>query len=283
MVRPRHVVEGRHGCRAAQGVREGRLSVGEGWPRATRRGLMMKTVVGIFTTSAAAERAADQLVARGLARECLNYLIPGASPTPLEAVPTTETEQPGMGKVLGGVVGGVAGASGGLLGAAVASAIVPGIGPITAIGLAAGAAAGGALENTLSTGLPKDELFVYEDALRQGRTVLIVLAADDGQAGLAREVLAGQGAESLDAARQRWWLGLRDAEAETYTAAGGDFRRDEAVYRRGFEAALHAAIVGQPYREALDYLRTHYPDVYQAAFRHGYERGRAYSEQLRKP
>src|SRR5437867_13198078 len=74
----------------------------------------------------------------------------------------------------------------------------------------------------LGEGLPKDELFVYEDALRQRRTVLIALAHNERQAAEARTVLAESGAESVDAAREKWWLGLRDAEAEIYAVQGRD-------------------------------------------------------------
>jgi hypothetical protein len=183
------------------------------------------------------------------------------------------------------------GASSGLLGATVASALIPGIGTITAIGMAAvgllglaggalaGAVAGGTLENALSQGLPKDELFVYEDALRQGRTVLIALVDDTTQAETIRAVMAEAGAESLDAARDNWWLGVRDAEEEVYTAQGGDFTLAEADYRRGFEAALHREVAGRPYEDVQDYLRSRYGDVStQNAFRQGYARGRLHAE-----
>jgi len=255
----------------------------------------MQTVVGIFTSQEAAEHAAEQLRSLGIAREHINFLVPGATEAQLEQVPTTETEQPGMGPALGSVVGGATGASGGLMSAAVVSALVPGLGPVMAVGLAAlglvgliggvivGAAAGGALENAMSDGLPKDELFVYEDALRQGRTVLIVLTEDATQAEAARAALAQAGAESLDTARDTWWIGLRDAEAAAYTAEGSDFTQDAAVYRRGFEAALRAPVPvsGKPYSEVVAYLQTHYPGVYDhAAFRRGYERGQAYHERL---
>jgi hypothetical protein len=253
----------------------------------------MQTVVGIFTSRADAERAAERLGSLGIAWEHINFLTPGASEAQLERVPTTETEQPGMGTAIGSVAGGAAGASGGIMSAAVISSLVPGIGPVMAVGLAAlglvgaiggalaGAAAGGALENAMSDGLPKDELFLYEDALRQGRTVLIILAEDDDQAEAARVVLTQAGAESLDAAREAWWVGLRDAEAEAYTTDGWDFIADEAVYRRGFEAALRAPVSGKQYSDALGYLQAHYPDVYDLeAFRRGYERGQAYYERL---
>jgi hypothetical protein len=148
-------------------------------------------------------------------------------------------------------------------------------------GAVAGAAAGGSLENAMSTGLPKDELFVYQDALRQGRTVLIVLTDDAAQAEAVREALAYAGAESLDAARQQWWVGMRGAEAEAYMTQGGDFTQDEAVYQEGFEAALHIETAGKSYEDAQGYLRTHYADVYDTvAFRHGYTRGRAYADRL---
>lgn len=172
---------------------------------------------------------------------------------------------------------------------AVLSILIPGIGPIMAIGLAAlgfvglvggafaGVAVGGALENAMSDGLPKDELYVYEDALRQGRTVLIVLTEDTTQAEAARVALAQAGAESLDAARDAWWVGLRDAEAATHTAQNWDFTKDEAVYRRGFEAALRADLAGKSYTDVVGYLQAHYADVYNhEAFHRGYERGRAY-------
>jgi hypothetical protein len=254
----------------------------------------MKTVAGIFTSQAAAERAAEHLHSKGITHDQINFLTPGASRGQLETVPTTETEQPGMGKAVGGLVGGAVGISGGTLGLSAASALIPGVGPVIAIGLAAeallgvagaivGAVVGGAVENALSQGLPKDEIFIYEDALRQGRTVLIILTEDEAQADAAREILAQAGAESIDAAREQWWLGLRDAEAEVYTEQGLNFTQDEAAYRQGFEAALHLETSGKAYEEIREYLQTRYPDRYdEEAFRLGYARGRAYREGLRE-
>jgi hypothetical protein len=98
-----------------------------------------------------------------------------------------------------------------------------------------------------------------------------------------REVLTWAGAESVDAARERWWLGLRDVEAEAYTAQGFDFTKDEPLYRKGFEAALQPAAAGKSYAEALNFLQSYYPEVYrEEAFRHGYARGQVYCEGLRE-
>lgn len=254
----------------------------------------MQTAVGIFASRAAAERAAHGLRALGITEEQLNCLTPGAGDASPESVPTTETEQPGMGKALGGVVGGAMGASGGLFAAAMASAIIPGVGPITALGLAAaalfgaggtavGVAVGGALEEAMSTGLPKDELFVYEDALRQGYTVLIVLTETPSQQEAALRVLEVAGADSLDAARERWWVGLVEPEAAGYSGQEGSTMQPEPAYQRGLAAALQAETFGKAYDEVQGYLETHYGAVSKdAAFRQGYERGRAYGEGFRE-
>ncbi len=255
----------------------------------------MKTVAGIFSARADAERAVERLRALGIAENNISLLTPGTTPAEIDAqVPTTETEQPGMGKTFGGVVGGAVGIAGGApLGLALASLLVPGVGPILAAGvigaallgaggMAAGAAAGGSMEEHIATGLPHDELFVYEDALRQGRTVVIAVADEElGEPG--QTALADTGAESVDAAREDWWIGLRDSESEAYTGQGGDFTKDETAYRRGFEAALNPRARGKAYADALERMRAHYGDVYATdAFRRGYERGQTYNEQMRE-
>jgi hypothetical protein len=244
----------------------------------------MKTVVGIFAAARDAKHAVGDLRANGIAQANINLLAPGTSADELRAVPTDEGEQPGMGKALGGVVGTAFGTAGGAsLG--MAAATVSGVGPVVAIGIAAaallgiagavgGAAAGDALENTLSDGLPQDEWFLYEDALRQGRTIIVALIDNEAQAESVRTTLLRRGAESIDSARERWWIGLRSAEEEHYAAAGGDFKSAEPNFRRGFEAALHPETRGRSYDSATAYLRERHPDEYkQKSFRDGYERG----------
>lgn len=252
----------------------------------------MKTVAGIFKSQTDAKRAAANLRAAGFADDHINFLAPGTTPEELEsAVPTTETEQPGMGKAMGGAVGGALGAAGGLsIGAAAASLFVPGVGPVIAAGIlgaalfgsggaAAGAAAGDVMEDNIADGLPHDELYVYEDALRRGRAVVIALADDDTQAEAARNVLAQSGAESLDAARESWWIGLRDAEQETYAGEGRDFKTDEPYYRHGFEASLHPKARTKSYEDASAFLQARYKDEHaHDAFQRGYKRGQVYQQ-----
>ena len=255
----------------------------------------MSTVAGIFSSRADAERAAENLRTTGLTDKEISLLAPGASHADIDTtVETTETEQPGMGSALGGVVGGAMGAAGGAtMGAAVASLLIPGVGPVIAAGLigaallgvggaTVGATAGNALEDTV-TGLPHDELYVYEDALRKGRTVVIVSTSDETQSEAVRNILAQAGAESIDAAREEWWVGLRDAEEEQYTGQGRDFKNDELLYRRGFESALHSQARGVAYEESAEFLRQQYGDDYASdAFKHGYERGQNYQRDLRE-
>lgn len=253
----------------------------------------MSTAAGIFNSTAEAERALESLRAAGFGEDRVSLLTPGTSQAQLDEAPTTETEQPGMGSAIGGAVGGALGVAGGLhLGAAAASLLIPGVGPVLAAGLvgaallgaggaATGVFAGGALEDSMARGLPQDELFVYEDALRRGRTVVLVVEDDGARADTARGILAGAGAESVDAAREDWWVGLRDAEEAEYSVEGRDFGADEPVYRRGFEASLHPGARGRSYEEDADRLRECFgAECDEPAFRRGYGRGRRYHGEL---
>jgi hypothetical protein len=180
------------------------------------------------------------------------------------------------------------------------SAVISGVGPVMVIGFlgaallgvagaSIGATVGDALENAANAGVPEDELFVYEDALRQGRSVVIALAEDEPRAESIRGLLMRRGAETIDAAREKWWIGLRDVEKEHYTGPGRDFQRDEIFFRLGFQAALQTRTRGKEFdqvanemAEDLEELKQRCPgtDV-EEPFRRGYERGRAYYESLR--
>ncbi len=242
----------------------------------------METVAGIFRSRADAERAVKEVHAIGVANDRIALLTPGMSEERVEeTVPTADSEQPGMGKAMGGAVGGAMGAAGGAsLGAAAASLLVPGVGPLiagTILGAAilgaggtfTGMAAGEALEEGLVKGLPHDELYVYEDAVSKGRSVVIAFVEEEESENAAREIFAGAGAESIDEARESWWIGMRDAEEEDYQASGGNFQTDEASYRRGFESALASADATAPSDS-------------EEAFKRGFERGQAYKKNLRE-
>lgn len=245
----------------------------------------MEPVVGVFASRSGATSAALALRSQGFPPDRVQLLLcPGVHPE--EVVPTEDAEQPGVGQAVGGVVGGAAGASAGLgLGAAVASLFIPGVGAVTAVGLAAaalfgasgavgGAALGGALEEKTRRGLPKDEAYLYEDALSHGRSIVFIFPESEDDAKAAHRILDAAGAESLDAARAAWWVGIRDAEKAHYETAGGRFESDEPAYRRGFVAALHPEHRGTTYAARKAALREGHGETAESeAFRRGYERG----------
>ena len=258
----------------------------------------MEAVSGVFPTRTAAERTVQDAAKAGIPADKITLLTPGSMDQiekEMPSVPVDTTEQPGMGKAMGALLGGSVGITGGAL----LVAMVPGVGPITALGLlgaaivgAAGATVGAAvgdnMEKSSIEGLPEDEIFVYEDALRQGRSVVVVLAENKDSASRLRELMKREGAESVDAAREQWWIGLRSAEESHYSRTGKNFADDERFYRLGFQAALHARTrcmefdqVSGEMNAALEDVQRQHPGVdLEEAFTHGYQRGRDYYQQL---
>lgn len=248
----------------------------------------METVAGIFQSRGEAEDAVRQLHSLGIPNDRIALLTPGMSDERVEhAVPTADSEQPGMGQAMGGTVGAAMGVAGGAsLGAAAASLLVPGVGPVLAGailgaallgagGTAAGVAVGGALEKELESGLPHDELYLYEDAIRKGESVVIAFFEDEGARYAAQSALANAGAKSIDEARENWWVGLRDAEALEYEATDRNFVTDEVDYRRGFESALRARGEGNGLKSAVE-------TETNEAFRCGYDRGLSYKQSVQE-
>ena len=238
----------------------------------------MRAITGIFSTLDEGHRAAER-VRRIVPADQVNLLTPESSERQVHAVPTTE-DMPPVGAPMGATLGGAIG---------VATAfLIPGIGPVIGFGAAAAALAalggfagwkaGDAADRALSGGLPADEIYLYEDALRQGRTVVIALVEDAEKESLVREVMDVCGAESIDAARDRWWLGLRGAEEESYDV--GAFADDERLYRVGFTAALSASGGDRP--EALS-VWDHLDERERSVVRRGFDRGRAYVDRTAAP
>lgn len=247
----------------------------------------MEAVTGVFKSRQDAETVVDQLRSLGIPEKRIGVLSPGAAPERLEAgVPVTDSEDPGMGKAMGAAVGaGMGAASGATLGLAAASLAVPGIGPVIAFGMvgaallgvvgaAAGSAVGDTVEEELGEGIPHEDVFLYEDALRHGYSIVIAYADEGEQSDRAEEVINNAGAEDLDTMRENWWQELRDDERAHY---GESFDQDEPSYRRGYQAALHPKRRGKAYSDVEDELRTAYTGtVLDRPFQTGYERGLAH-------
>lgn len=258
----------------------------------------METVSGVFKTREAAERVVLDASKAGIPADKITLLTPGSLEQvdrEMQSVPIDTTEQPGMGRAIGALLGGGVGITGGSL----LVALIPGVGPITALGLlgaaivgaagaTVGASVGDKMEKATTEGLPEDEIFVYEDALRQGRSVVVALVENEESAAVLRELMKTERAESVDAAREQWWIGLRSAEESHYSKTGKSFAEDEKYYRLGFQAALHARTrcmefdqVSGEMNAALEDAQREHPGVdLEEAFTRGYQRGRDYYQQL---
>ena len=258
----------------------------------------MEAITGVFETRSGAEHALHSLHQAGIPSDKLTLLTPGSADQigkEIQSVPTDTTEQPGMGNAVGALMGGGVGLAGG----AILMALVPGLGPVTALGLlgagiltAAGATiggvAGGEAENATYQGLPEDEIFVYEDALRKGRSVVVAISNDEIAASSVRDLMKREGAESVDAAREQWWTGLRDAEQSRYAKPGRSFAEDEQFFRLGFQAAMHARTrcmefdqVSAEMDAQLEDVKRRYPEAdVEEPFVQGYQRGREHYQEL---
>jgi hypothetical protein len=254
----------------------------------------MDIVSGIFNSRAEAERALEILADIGGAGERLILLSPGTEDEDVEeVVPEPENGKPATGEKMGAAIGRGIGIAGGImLGGAFGNVFVPGVGAVLAAGVLAaallgtgaaaiGAAAGSAVDEKVAQNLRHDQLHLYEAALRQGRSVLVALANDEGEAQAIREVLKGAGAETLEDARENWWSELRSAEEAAYEKEGRVFELDETLYRKGFEAALHPRARAKSLAESAVLLGQYFgEDHLTEAFQRGYERGQAYHQRL---
>lgn len=249
----------------------------------------MEVVTGVYESRNDAEKAVHQLKSLGIPDNRIGLLTRGNVEEHRETAPVTDTEEPGMGKAMGAAVGaGMGAASGATIGLAVASLAVPGIGPLVAFGMlgaallgavgaAAGSAVGDTVEEELGEGIPHEDLYIYEDVLRSGKSIVIAYPEDGDQTDKAAEVLEETGAEDMEDVRNSWWDERRDEERTYYHGDDRDFDRDEASYRRGYEAALHPKRRGKAYSEVEDDLAAAYAgSVLDRPFQSGYERGLAH-------
>jgi hypothetical protein len=190
----------------------------------------MRATSGIFKWQADAERACQRLHSVvGLPKDRINLLVPGGAGEEAQRVPVSNREPPGMGNAFGAVAGAAIGMAAGFgLGAVVSAAMGRGS-PLMGkffwsetilgvLGAAGGAAPGNALDHASTEGLPADEWFVCKDALERGCCLVLAFSDDHNTTVSLRALLAAEGAESIDEGRKQWWIGLRSAEHEQYSA-----------------------------------------------------------------
>jgi hypothetical protein len=177
-------------------------------------------ITGVFTDTGDAVESTNALQEL-LGQQHVNLLAPtksvGDEP---DEVPITEDMPPALGR-MGGIFGGAVGLA--------SAAAIPGVGQVAGLGVVAGAilgvlggVAGYKIGDTAdrigTTGIPADELYFYKDALTTGRSVVIAAVEHKDDEERVREILAKNGAESLDAARSNWAIGLHDAGEEKFDA-----------------------------------------------------------------
>jgi hypothetical protein len=178
----------------------------------------MQIIAAVFTSQSEAEAVAEKLRTQ-VPNERVFVLGPGTPHGQVASVPTTE-DMPPVGKIICGVLGGALGLGLGIC-FFLPQLSAPGPDPFTIAGYLGmvflgftgallGAALGRALDRASSSGLPVDELYVYEDALRKGRSVVLAGFEDEEQEARVRDSLAQSSAESVDSAHSTWWVGLRN-------------------------------------------------------------------------
>lgn len=243
----------------------------------------MEVLTGIFHFPADATRTAERLRELGIPQERIRVLTSETSRADMGAtLPVEETEGPGVGTVLGGLVGGV-------LALMLSPFFVAG-GPFAAIGRTGGTVivvlgaailgviVGRIIERAATRGIPRDDLFLFEEALHRGRSVLVATTEAPTQSATIRRELKAGGAEPVDAFGTDWWNGLREGEQAHYEGVTRRaFAEAEPAYRRGYELALHRTYRGRPYEAAAQEIEARLVDRSRAEdFRRGYERGQAY-------
>jgi len=159
----------------------------------------MKIVTGLFERTEDAERAVNEMVARGydstqigiLARdqpvkEHMQRVRDEGGPT--EAHDQVIPRQVATGAAGGTAIGGIAGLIGGI-----AAVVIPGIGPVvgagtiigsTLLGAGLGAGAGAAAGGLLKLGIPEQTANVYAEGVKRGEVLLSIKVID----GLAGEI-----------------------------------------------------------------------------------------------
>jgi len=172
----------------------------------------MKTVVGLFEYYQDAERAVNDLNARGFGR---NEISVAARDTALKnrvvgGKEDAVAESAGAGAIGGGAVGGIAGL---LVG--IGALAIPGIGPVvaagtlatvlgsTAAGAGIGAAAGGLIGALVGLGIPEEDAQFYAEGVKRGGVLVTVQTSDD-RAQDALDIMRRANAVDVDTQRNAW-------------------------------------------------------------------------------
>jgi hypothetical protein len=204
-----------------------------------------RTVVGVFDSIDAAQRAYDELQVAGFSRDEISFVANKAQTSEWasaqrargDAVDDVGSEiaaDAGIGAALGGV--------GGLL-LTFAGLVIPGVGPVVAAGplIAAlggagvGAAAGGLIGALTESGVPEERARHYAEGIRRGHVLITVRAGGD-RASRASQTLERSGAIDIDdrvsAWRARGWTGF---DPNAAPLSNEELRREREYYNAARE------------------------------------------------
>jgi len=160
----------------------------------------MTSVTGIFDSSIAADRAVSSLLDEGFSKDDISIIMSDKTRSTLFSSTDDEANRVAKSGVIGASLGGAFGAILAGLTAVGAIAVTGGsvlaAGPVVAAfaGAGVGGTVGGLSAALVSAGFAADDANRYEDEIKAGKAVVIVQAADDKKAAIARSALSTSGA-----------------------------------------------------------------------------------------
>lgn len=166
------------------------------------------TVIGLFPSQQAADRAVDDLISHGFSRSDISVVASESALSSREITPNITTLPQTGANVETGRDAAIGGIAGFLLG--LAALAIPGVGPIIAAGplaagltgAAAGAATGGLVGALGRHGVPEERAHEYSDAIRSGRLMVTVHTTPD-RVDNAADILDRHGATTVDEPAER--------------------------------------------------------------------------------
>ena len=136
-------------------------------------------------------------------------------------------------------------------------------------------------EPSVEGGLPLDDFFVFEDALRTHEKVVFVSAPERHQWEKIDAALDECGGKVVHQAREEWWTEFCKREERAVATGDAPHDVDDYVFRLGFEVALHPSRRGMTFEDAREGFRETHPEACDVeSFRRGYTRGEAHQEAL---
>lgn len=156
---------------------------------------MSKTVIGVFSSENAAQRAVEELRNSGFGTNEISIVARENRRSDGNTTMGTENDISG-GVTTGGVLGGLAG-----LAAGAGALAIPGIGPLVAAGpiagLLSGAATGGIAGGLIDWGIPEERGRYYEGKVREGK-ILATVRAEESKVNQAAQILRAHGATDVE-------------------------------------------------------------------------------------